>query len=184
MGETTTVERCPTCGSSKSGSPNTAASNCYNAWHRGDVVHLQREPLGTPGPRRDAACGAEVDDPPSQLTSDREFITCRQCRREIYARIADEAADALGILPGLGDLVRQGKLTPRESQPRAAIDEDEAWSDSVKIIRHHQELTDDEIDRTTLEGLRSAYRSLRDHHIAEIADLVQQLRTVTNRGPR
>lgn len=127
----TLVESCPTCGSN---SPNTAASNCYNAWHRGTVVHL----VGTPGSKSSAACGAEIDDPPSQLTIDREFITCQQCRREIYARIADEAASALGILPGLGDLVRQGKLNPGTTRPRDAAG-DEHWRDPVKIIRGEDE---------------------------------------------
>lgn len=32
--------------------------------------------------------------------------------------------------------------------------------------RHHEELTDDEVDMISRENLRAAYRQLRDHHVA------------------
>jgi hypothetical protein len=166
-----TIERCPTCGSSD---PNTAASSCYNAaWHRGDVVHLQHEPIGTPGSQCSATCGAAIDDPPSQIAVDREFVTCPACYRETIARKVDD------ILPGLGTLVRQTTVTQWGSSIRETSNEDEHWSGPAKIL--HQELSDNEIDRTTLEGLRAAYRSLRDHHVAETTALAQRRDDLTRR---
>lgn len=64
---------CPACKSI------TRRTGCYNAWHRGAVVHLQREPVGTPGAACSAACSAQIDEPPSQLAVDRAFVTCQAC---------------------------------------------------------------------------------------------------------
>jgi hypothetical protein len=174
---TVTTDRCPTCGSAD---PNIAASSCHNfAWHRGDVVHLQNEPLGTPGAQCNAACGAKIDDPPSQLSVDREFVTCRECYREASARRADDA------VPGLGDLVWEGKLVPDLPTRKKLSDKDnDHWRDSTAITRRHQELTDDEINRATSEELRAAYRLLRDHHIAETTALVTQRNALLSKHAR
>jgi hypothetical protein len=45
------------------------------------VVHLQLEPIGTPGKMCHARCDAMIDDPPSQLAVDVMFVTCPHCRK-------------------------------------------------------------------------------------------------------
>lgn len=45
-----------------------------------NVVHLQLEPIGTPGEMCHASCDAMIDDPPSQLAVDVMFVTCPHCR--------------------------------------------------------------------------------------------------------
>ena len=187
---------CPTC---RSSNPNIAASNCYNPWHRGIDVHLQHDPFGTTGAGCGAACGATIDDPPSQLAVSLEFVSCPACivavpacdrshpspsctdpgcYRETAARKADE------ILPGLGDLVRKGRLDPDPptSTPITKVEDDRSrWKDPATILGRHQELSDDEIDQTSLEDLRGAYRSLRDHHVAETTALVSRRDDLTRR---
>ena len=41
-------------------------------------------------------------------------------------------------------------------------------------IPRHQELSDEDVERTSLDDLRAAYRSLRDHHVAETAALISR----------
>lgn len=142
---------CPSCGS------QDANSSCYNAWHRGAIVHLMHEPIGTPGSLCSAACGTEIDDPPSQLAVDREFVTCSTCYREAIARRVDS------ILPGLGDLVRSCKLDPKlPTGNKINNDADEFWDGAARIIQSSRDLSDEEIDTATPEDLRAAYRALRD----------------------
>lgn len=144
---------CPSCGSREANAP----SRCYNAWHRGAVVHFQHEPIGTSGPQCSATCGAKIDDPPSQLAVDREFVTCRACYREAHARKADD------ILPGLGDLVRTGKLDPDlPSGDKVKNDPDDFWSGAARIIQSPRDLSDEEIEAATPDELRAAYRALRN----------------------
>jgi hypothetical protein len=44
----------------------------------------------------------------------------------------------------------------------------------TKPIKRHQELSDVEIDQTTIDDLRAAYRTLRDHHVAETTALISK----------
>ena len=45
----------------------------------------------------------------------------------------------------------------------------------------HQELSDADIDRVSIDDLRAAYRSLRDHHIAETTVLISRRDDLTRR---
>lgn len=85
---------CPIC---RSTDPNVCRSDCYNPWHRSLVVHLQNEPIGTPGGECHAACSAPIDDPPSQLAVDRDFVSCPQCldipTRDRSHELSDDAVD-------------------------------------------------------------------------------------------
>jgi hypothetical protein len=168
----------PTCPICRSTDPSIDAPYCGNPWHRGLVVHFQCEPNDS------APCGAAIDDPPSQLAVDLAFVSCSQCRalfpscsqahpappcadpacyREQSARRADED------LPGLGDLVRKGVLEP-DLPSGSRIRE---IGDPGLTIKRHRELSDDEVAQTSLEKLQAAYRSLRDHHVAETTALVE-----------
>lgn len=210
------MTRSPCCPRCRSSDPQIARSDCYNPWHHGTEVHLQRETTA-------AACGAPIDDPPSQLAVSLEFVSCPACivsvpacdrghpaptcadpgcYREIAARKADE------ILPGLGDLVRKGNLDPDPPSTNEKIADvgPKLWRDSATIIaptnpveawrvasvsersdvphatvKRHQELTDDEVGQAPLEDLRAAYRSLRDHHVAETTALVGRRDDLTRR---
>jgi hypothetical protein len=73
------VTRCPNCGSND---PKTTASNCFNAWHRGEIVHYD-------GPQR---CAALLDDPPSQLAIAWEFVSCPACLSLRVSPYLEEAA--------------------------------------------------------------------------------------------
>ncbi len=176
---------CPTC---RSTAPSVTAHSCYNPWHRGIAVHFQREPIGTPHAECHAACDAEVEDAPSELAIGWEFVSCPSCLatapdcnrshpapscadpacyREEHARKADAA------LPGLGDLVRSGKLDPAApAGDKIEKGAGDLWRDRATIIRSHRELSDDEIDQASPEDLRAAYRSLCDHHVTETTALV------------
>ena len=48
-------------------------------------------------------------------------------------------------------------------------------------IPRHQELSDDDVERASLDDLRAAYRSLRDHHIAETTALISRRDDLTRR---
>jgi len=166
---------CPTCRSTEA---HDAKSGCHNPWHRGIFVHFQREPIGTPHAECHAACAASFDDAPSELAIGWEFVSCPRCLaaapscdrvhpapscidpacyREESARKADD------ILPGLGDLVRKGRLDP---DPPA--DDTRARP----VVRKNRELSDIEVNQASLEDLRIAYRALRDHHVTETTALV------------
>jgi len=45
----------------------------------------------------------------------------------------------------------------------------------------HQELSDEDVDRVSIDDLRTAYRSLRDHHIAETTALISRRDDLTRR---
>jgi hypothetical protein len=184
---------CPTC---RSNDPNVCATGCYNPWHRGLVVHLQKEPIGATRDACHAACSAPIDDPPSELAVDRAFVSCPTCLSCDRAHVAPTCADpacyreehakkADAILQGLGDLVRQGKLDPdpstNEKLEKLGDTDGNPWSEPAKVIRRHQELSDEEVDRATLDDLRVAYRSLRDHHVTETTALVSRRDDLTRR---
>ena len=48
-------------------------------------------------------------------------------------------------------------------------------------IQHHQELSDEDVDRASIDDLRAAYRALRDHHIAETTALISRRDDLTRR---
>lgn len=52
-------------------------------------IHLQLEPIGTPGALCRAACGDPVDDLPSQLSVGVEFITCPRCIERADGLVAE-----------------------------------------------------------------------------------------------
>ena len=89
------------------------------------------------------------------------------CFREESARKADD------LLPGLGDLVRKGRLDPElPTDDKIGGDGNALWSEPAVIVRRHRELSDIEVNQASLEDLRIAYRTLRDHHVAETSALV------------
>jgi hypothetical protein len=176
---------CPTC---RSNDPKVCATNCYNPWHRGLVVHL------TPPDAYHAACSAPINDPPSELAADRKFVSCLRCLalcdrthtaptcddpacyREEHAKKADE------FLPGLGDLVRKGKLDPDLPVGDKIVDASDLWTERpAVVIKRHQELSDVEINCATADELRDAYRALREHHVAETTALVSRRDDITRR---
>jgi len=153
---------CPTC---KSPDPNTCRSDCYNPWHQGLVVHFQCEPIGTPGDACHAACSVPIDDPPSQLAVGWEFVSCPQC---------------LAIAPA-GDRGKRDSGMPTREKIGDA--ESEFWSElrRATIIRHPQELSDEEVDHASSDDLRAAYRSLRDHYLTETTSLISRRDDLTRR---
>lgn len=98
-----------------------------------------------------------------------------ECYREELARKAEE------FLPGLGTLVRAGRLDPDlPTSPKTSTAGEEHWREGpAKIL--HQELSDAEIDTVSLDYLRAAYRSLRAHHIEETASLISRRDDLTRR---
>lgn len=48
-------------------------------------------------------------------------------------------------------------------------------------IKRHQELSDEDLERASLEDLRVAYRSLREHHVAETIALLARRDDITKR---
>ena len=56
-----------------------------------------------------------------------------------------------------------------------------AIGDLTKPITRHQELSDDTIDRQTISDLRAAYRTLRDHHVAETTALISRSNDLARR---
>ena len=164
---------CPACRSIS----QSAAEDCHNPWHRGLVVHFQRDPIGTPDAECRAACGGQVDDAPSELAIRWEFVSCPSClvmapdcdRRHpapscadpaCYREGAAHAADSL--LPGLGDLVRKGVLDPDLSTTSATVEGAvDRWKDQATIlIGCHHVLSNDKIEQASPEELRAAYRGL------------------------
>ena len=158
---TKTTHHCPNC---KSTDPHVCASNCYNPWHLGLVVHLQREPIGTPGAECHAACSAVIDDAPSELAINQAFVSCPACLVVGFSRKADE------ILPWLGGLVRQAHLVPVQPTSKT-IDTDDNWKGSATIIkaplndasRIYREFTVKSVDQPSAEMfqdmLRVAYQA-------------------------
>lgn len=147
---------CPSCGSLR----QEERPGCYNPWHRQILVHLQSEPLGTSGSQCSAACDDAIDDPPSQLTVDKAFVSCAKCIR----------------------LVRTGKLNPGPP-PSTKIDGASDWSDPVLVMfGHHRALSEDQIDNATPEDLRTAYRELRTHCIALITHSTQLWNELQSKG--
>lgn len=48
-------------------------------------------------------------------------------------------------------------------------------------IQHHQELSDEDVDRASIDDLRAAYRALRDHHVTETTALISRRDDLTRR---
>ena len=48
-------------------------------------------------------------------------------------------------------------------------------------VHRHRELSDEDLDRASIEELRAAYRSLREHHVAETTALLSRRDDVTRR---
>lgn len=126
-------DSCPICLSTD---PSICASNCYNPWHHGSIVHF---PQGA----GNALCGTILDDPPSQLAVNLDFVSCPACRYEWLAR------DAEARMPGMGETFRQSRHVIDQQKIRI-----EALEEILTLKKEHLELREQHVtlleERVTL----------------------------------
>ena len=130
-----------TCLTCRSTNRNMTAHGCHNPWHKGLHVHFRRASIVP-------LCATSIDDAWSELADAWDAVTCPiclaqspacdrthsapscvdpACHREEAARKADD------ILPGLGALVRSGKLSPMPTSVEPHPPNE--WRDPATIIQ-------------------------------------------------